>query len=922
MNRSVPAIALIVLLLSSAHGQIADLLTWRELPTIPPAPGQTQQPGLAGSFVGVHQDVLIIAGGSNFPEGMPWRGGKKEFYDNIYVLQKESEGQYRWSALESPRLPRPIAYGASVSTAEGIICIGGCDAEQCYADVILLQWDAAAGTVRIESLPSLRVNLAFMTAAKAGDRIFVAGGRESAKSIIATKNFLELDWSKRSSRAEFGWRQVESWPGPERILAVSAGQSDGETPCFYLFSGKNFQPGRPAEVLTDAYRYNPILRQWKPLGPVGPPSEPPLSLAAGTAVPFGEYHIMVIGGDRGEPFLTLQGLERATDGIRRLAEPMPAGSEKDALLEQIQSLEKQRADLLEHHPGFDNTVWFYHTLTDTWAKTTPLPAALPPVTTTVVNWDGGVVVAGGEIKPGIRTAAVWEGRPKELAQGRFGVVNWIVLIGYLLSLVWMGMYFSKREKTTGDFFLAGQRIPWWAAGISIYGTQLSAITYIAIPATSFRLDWLMFMGNFTILMAAPIVAYFFLPFYRRLGLTSAYEYLEKRFSVAVRLYCSLVYIIMQLGRMAVVMLLPAMALSTVTGIDTYASIVIMGVLCTFYTVMGGMEAVIWTDVLQVIVLMGGAIVSIAFAVLNLDGGLGEIFRVGLDAGKFRMVYWSWDHTALAIWVVLFGGLLTTLIPYTTDQTVVQRYLTTRDEAGARQALWTNGFLTIPGSILFFLIGTALFAFYKRHPDLLNPTLANDAIFPLFIQQKLPAGVGGLVISGVFAAAMSTLSGCQNSTATAMITDFYRRFHHAAADSHCLHLARWLTVLLGVVVTAAAMIMAFYGDRIQSLWFFFVTMLGLIGGGLGGIFTLAIFTRRATGVGAITGAVAAAAVQIYVSLYTSVHFYLYAAIGIGICVAVGYAVSLLFPGGRKPLSGLTYYTLNERADAHSGEPPHL
>ena len=179
----------------------------------------------------------------------------------------------------------------------------------------------------------------------------------------------------------------------------------------------------------------------------------------------------------------------------------------------------------------------------------------------------------------------------------------------MLSLVVMGFYFSRREKGTDDFFLGGKRIPWWAAGLSIFGTQLSAITFMAIPAKAFATDWLYVLLTVGILAVCPVIIICFLPFFRRLNVTSAYEYLELRFNLPVRLYGSASFLFFQLGRMSIVVLLPAIALSAVTGLNVYMCIIVMGVLCTLYTVLGGIEAVIWTDVIQVIVLMGGTFLS-------------------------------------------------------------------------------------------------------------------------------------------------------------------------------------------------------------------------------------------------------------------------------------------------------------------------
>ena len=488
---------------------------------------------------------------------------------------------------------------------------------------------------------------------------------------------------------------------------------------------------------------------------------------------------------------------------------------------------------------------------------------------------------------------------------KFTPLDFTVLAIYLAILVGMGLYLSRRGKTTDDFFLAGRRIPWWAAGLSIFGTQLSAITFMAIPAKAYATDWVFFLANMCIVLVAPIVVYFYLPFFRRLEITSAYEYLEKRFNLAARWFGSLSFLLFQLGRMGIVVALPALALSTVTGISVFISILLMGALATLYTVLGGIEAVIWTDVLQVFVLIGGAILSLLLISLNLDGGFAEIVSVGIEEGKFHMFNWTWDYTAEAVWVVVIGNLLTTLVPYTTDQTVIQRYLTTSTEREAARAIWTNAILSVPATLLFFGVGTALFVFYRTHPDLLNPSLATDTIFPWFIVSQLPAGVAGLVIAGLFAAAMSSLDSSMNSMSAALVTDFYRRLRPEANDRQCLRLARYLTLLLGIIGTATALLIASF--EVASLWDLFLKIVGLFGGSVAGLFALGIFTRRTHGMGALIGAVASAAVLYLVQQLTEAHFFLYAGIGIIVCFVVGYLVSLIIPAPAQDLKGLTLYS---------------
>jgi len=497
----------------------------------------------------------------------------------------------------------------------------------------------------------------------------------------------------------------------------------------------------------------------------------------------------------------------------------------------------------------------------------------------------------------------------ETVRVSFGLANYLALVLYLALLLAGGAYFARREKGTRDFFLGGQRVRWWAAGISIFGTQLSAITFMAIPAKAYDTDWSYILIHITIVLVAPLVVFFYLPFFRRLNLTTAYEYLEKRFNVAVRLLGAIAFCLMQFGRLGIVLFLPAIALSTVTNFNIYVCILIMGVVCTIYTTLGGIEAVIWTDVFQVAVLLGGALLSLVIIASRVEGGVAHIADVALQENKFNIVNLTWDYATASVWVIFLGNLFSNLIPYSADQTVVQRYLTTPSEKQAAGAIWTNAAMTLPVATVFFFLGTALYVFYRAHPHRLHSDLATDAILPWFIVHELPGGVAGLVVAAIFAAAMSSLDSSLNSMATVLVTDFYHRFRPSATDRARLWLARISTILLGVLGTGCALIMATY--PIKSLWDLFLILLGLLGSGLAGIFALGIFTRRATGVGAMSGLFSSTGTLCLVRQCTRVHFFLYGAIGITTCVGVGYLASLILGGRQLCPRSLTVHGLVKR-----------
>lgn len=833
----------------------SDILRWDQFAHLPPAKDQQTQLGLADPFGGLHNNALIIAGGSNFPDGPPWDGGKKYWWDDIYVLEKTGTQEHQWHV--GFKLPKPLAHGASVTTEHGVICIGGCDAERCYSNVFKITWDVNKKTVTIETLPSLPEPSAFHRAVVLGNTLFVAGGQSTMAEASATNRFWSLDLTEGSE-----WKALPSWNGAARILPVLAVQDFQESKHLYLFSGRDFAPGQDAILLKDVHRYDPSRQIWTRL------SDAPRCLMAGTAVDFGAQHILLIGGDDGENW---------------------------------------GKDLRDTHPGFSKDMLYaYHTLTDTWVHHGTLPQN--HVTTSLIKWDGSLIIPTGEIRPAVRSPIVWKATPLK-AQQVCQTLDYVVVVFYLLALVGVGIYCARRENTTEDFFLAGRRIPWWAAGLSIFGTQLSAITFMAIPAKTYSTNWLAFLFNMGIVAITPLIVFFFLPFYRRLNVTTAYEYLERRFSLAVRFIGSALFLAFQLGRIGIVLLLPSLALSVVTGVNVYLCILIMGVLATVYTVMGGIEAVIWTDVLQVFVLVGGALWCLVYAVAHVGGGVSGAVSMALAENKFHWIDSSWDLGRLTIWVIVFGW-VNSLLPYASDQTVIQRYLTTKDENAARKAIWTNAILTVPASLLFFSLGTALFVFYKTHPSHLDPGMAKvDNILPWFVMRELPAGVSGLVIAALFAASMSTLDSSMNSMATAVISDFYRKLKTDPSERRCLLLARILTAVFGALGVLLAMVFA--ATEFKSLWDQFVMIIGLLGGGLGGLFILGVFTKRGNSFGAVTGLIAGAVMQYLAKQNPGLHGYLYAGIGLVSCVLVGYLASLCRPDRGKNLNGLTAYTMPDK-----------
>lgn len=825
-----PAIALLLLGLLSSIVPAAGRPGAVEWERLPSIPDPV---GFAGSYAGTSGGSLLVGGGANFPDRPPWESGEKIWHDRLFVLEP---GAGAWN--EAGRLPRPGGYGLSVSVREGMVIVGGGDALENFDAVHLARWDGRR--IEYSPLPSLPVPLAMQAGALLGRTIFVAGGLDTPAATTAQSLFFSLDLDA----PEKGWERREPWPGPERFLATGGAQGGA----FFLFGGARLVPGpdgQPTrEWLRDAYRYTPG-QGWQRIAdlPV------PLVASPGPAPALGPAHLLLLGGDDGS----------------RLHHPPQA------------------------HPGFPRTQYAYHTITDSWATTDDLPFSL--VTTSTATWNGRIVVPGGEARPGVRSTDVWAGTARRTTPS-FGWLNYTTLSVYLAGVAGLGIWFMRRQKTTADYFKGGGRIPWWVAGLSIFATMLSSITFMAVPAKAYSSDWTFAVGNLAALALAPVVIAFYLPFFRKLNVTTAYEFLEQRFNLAARLYASASFILFQTGRMAIVIYLPALALSAAVGIDLHLCVLFIGVTCALYTAAGGIETVVWTDAVQAIVLLGAAIFSLFLIVGHLHGDPSDWWDEASTQGKLHLVNWSWDLTTASIAVMVIGSLLANLAPYTADQAVVQRYITTRDQKQAERAIWLNAWLTVPATILFFAIGTALFLFYRQHPQSLEPTLAIDSIFPLFISQYMPAGVAGIVIAGIFAAAQSTASSSVNSVVTAVMTDWVRRFRPGIPDRTCLRVSQALSVLLGLGGTGAALYLA--TADVRSLWDTYMSLLGLLASGLGGLFALGIFSRRANGTGALCGAVTSAVVLFWVQRHTPLHFLMYGAVGLLTCCLVGYVASLLGP----------------------------
>ena len=546
----------------------------------------------------------------------------------------------------------------------------------------------------------------------------------------------------------------------------------------------------------------------------------------------------------------------------------------------------------------------FHTITGSWAA---LPGAAIADDAVVAAWPDGLAWA----QPGDGGISV---HAAQLQSGKLLLkwLDWIVILVYLVAMFGIGLYFYIREKrnNTASFFVGGRSIPFWAAGISLYAANTSSISFIAIPAKSFESNWTYLTNNLIAVLGLAFVAVWIVPLLRRLDLMSVFSYLETRFHPAIRMLASALCIVTQIGsRMSVILFLPALAIATITGISVTASVVMMGVFTIVYTAMGGMKAVIWTDFVQVLVKMGGALFVIGFIVWHIHGGLGEFVATATANHKMHLLDFSFDLTKATVWGFLFLVLFDVVLTFPKDQVLMQRTLSTESDKEAGRSIWMFAAIMIPGGFVFYLIGTALFVFYKDNPDRLNPLLPIDATFPLFIAAELPMGVTGLIIAGIFAAAMATLSGIMNSVATLISVDFYEKLVKEPSPKKSVFIAEIMTVVVGLVGIGTALLLSRFD--IHSLFDVSIELAGLLGGGFAGAYTLGMFTRRANSPGVAIGIGSSIVLTLIAWSFRLVHPYFYLAISILLCIVIGYLASLFFPAPTRSLEGLTIYSRKKR-----------
>lgn len=472
----------------------------------------------------------------------------------------------------------------------------------------------------------------------------------------------------------------------------------------------------------------------------------------------------------------------------------------------------------------------------------------------------------------------------------FTLFDTVVLIGYISLIAWIGSRFGKDQHNPEDYFLGGRKIPGWAIGLSVMATQASAITFIGAPGWGFEggLERLVTFINVPLAMIVLILV--LVPIFHRAGIYSIYELLERRFGPATRTLTALLFLVARGLATGVVLYAPALVLAVVTGWSVNLTIIIMAVLAISYTVMGGISAVIWTDVVQMFVLWLGALLSIFFLVTSLPGGWGDVFDFGAASGMFNAIDLSFDPSVTySLWAGLFGGFFLHVAYFGTDQSQIQRVLSSPSVLDAQRSLLIGGYLLIPQMLLFLFIGVILATYYQQHG--LTPPEDLNELLPRYVVNAFPSGMAGLVIAGVFAAAMSSLDSALNSLSAVTVRDFYSRYIKPnASDAHYLKASRMATIFWGLYATLFAFFAGNLGPVIEAVnqigsWFY---------GALLGTFLLAIFSHRANARGAMAGLIVGMCAVWAVSVLLDISWLYNNTVGVAVSMSVGYLVSLTAP----------------------------
>lgn len=492
-----------------------------------------------------------------------------------------------------------------------------------------------------------------------------------------------------------------------------------------------------------------------------------------------------------------------------------------------------------------------------------------------------------------------------------------IMLAYMAAMVWVGLRFSRKQTNTETYFVAKRSVPAWAMGLSLVATLITSVTFIAYPGAAYGKNWSLLIPGFLVIGVLVIVGAIVIPFYRHVVGMSAYEYFGRRFGKPTRMYGSFAFSLAHFSKMGFVFYLLALTINSMTGWSIDAVIVGVGIVTVFYTVIGGLEAVIWTDVIQGFVLWIGVFVCLGYLLFLPPGGPRAVLSLAWENHKFSFGSLSLDFSQSTIVVLAIYGFFWYLQRYTADQTIVQRYLVAKSDRAAIRGVALGAGLCVPVWALFMLIGTCTWSFFKLTGEPLPSYIAKaDQVFPYFLTMHLPVGMAGLFMAALMGAAMSGLASDLNCLAVVGVEDFYRVWHPEATDRQRLRLGKIIVAICGLLCIAIADILGHSKGGALSLWF---SISAIASGGLAGLFLLAFLSRRATRQGVYCGILASVIFTAWATLTMSSKRtldlgsfnYPWSDLMIGACahivlLVVGYVASLFFPPDLSKSSDMTLW----------------
>lgn len=478
----------------------------------------------------------------------------------------------------------------------------------------------------------------------------------------------------------------------------------------------------------------------------------------------------------------------------------------------------------------------------------------------------------------------------------FTTIDLIILIVYLAAVLFAGLHFAKKEMKGKEYFKGDGTVPWWVTSVSIFATLLSPISFLSLAGNSYAGTWIMWFAQLGMLLAIPFTIRFFLPIYSKLGIDTAYHYLELRFnSRGLRVLGAVMFIIYQIGRMSIIMYLPCMVLGNLTGINVNLLIIIMGVIAIIYSYTGGLKSVLWTDFIQGSVLLIGVTIALLFLIAHIDGGFGAL----LDAFRYEGKFLAPDQPIFdinllkdSVFLLIVGAGFNTMGSYVSSQDIVQRFTTTTDTKKLNKMMLTNGALSIFIATVFYFIGTGLYVFYQQNA--LPPAAAQDQIFASYIAFELPVGVTGLLLAAIYAASQSTLSTGLNSVAASWTLDIQARVSKKEISlEKQTKIGQYVSLVVGIFAIIVSIVLANGG--VKSAYEWFNGFMGLVLGILIGTFILGAFTKIADATGAAIAFAAASIVMVGIKYFApagSVSIWSYSIISIAVSLAVGIPASII------------------------------